>query len=96
MNWRARAKEAWAIGQKVVAAWIAHDASSTGAALAFYTNQRYAFARDGHAVVGAFERGRQAVIRSPAPHNSVVTDTFNLRGFSPAFAAINKACPGKG
>ena len=37
MNWRARAKEAWAIGQKVVAAWIAHDASSTGAALAFYT-----------------------------------------------------------
>jgi hypothetical protein len=67
-----------------------------GAALAFYTNQRYAFARDGHTVVGAFERGRQAVIRSPAPHNSVVTDTFNLRGFSPAFAAINKACPGKG
>ena len=37
MNWRARAKEAGAIGQKVVAAWIAHDASSTGAALAFYT-----------------------------------------------------------
>jgi len=37
MKFRANAKEAWAIGQKVVTAWIAHDASSTGAALAFYT-----------------------------------------------------------
>jgi membrane protein len=37
MKSKARAKEAWAIGQKVVAAWVAHDASSTGAALAFYT-----------------------------------------------------------
>jgi membrane protein len=37
MNWRGRTKESWTIGQKVVAAWILHDASSTGAALAFYT-----------------------------------------------------------
>jgi hypothetical protein len=66
------------------------------ASLAFYTAQRSAFARDGHAVVAAFERGRQALAKSPAPHNAVVTDTFNLRGFSPAYAAINKACPGKG
>jgi hypothetical protein len=64
-------------------------------ALAFYTAQRSAFARDGHAAVAAFARGRQAVAKSPAPRNVAVTDTFNLRGFSPAFAAINKACAGK-
>lgn len=67
-----------------------------GAALPFYTSQRSAFARDGHATVGAFERGRQAVARSPGPRNITVTDTFNMRGFSPAYAAINKACFGRG
>ena len=66
------------------------------AALPFYTSQRSAFARDGHAVVGAFERGRQAVAKSPGPRNIQVMDTFNLRGFSPAYAAMNKACSGKG
>ncbi len=65
-------------------------------ALPFYTSQRSAFARDGHAVVSAFERGRQAVAKSPGPRNTTITDTFNLRGFSPAYAAINKACSGKG
>ena len=67
-----------------------------GVTLPFYTAQRSAFARDGHAAVAAFERGRQAVAKSPGPRNVTVTDTFNLRGFSPAFAAINKACPVKG
>lgn len=66
------------------------------AALPFYTAQRSAFARDGRAVVAAFERGRQAVAKSPGPRNATVNDTFNLRGFSPAYAAINKACPAKG
>jgi len=37
MNWIGRGTEAWAIGKKVAAGWIAHNASSTGAALAFYT-----------------------------------------------------------
>ena len=67
-----------------------------GSVLPFYTSQRSAFARDGHAVVGAFERGRQAVAKSPGPRGTSVTDTFNLRGFSPAYAAINKACAGAG
>ncbi len=65
-------------------------------ALPFYTAQRSAFARDGHAAVAAFEKGRQAVAKSPGPRNISVTDTFNLRGFSPAFAAINKACSVRG
>lgn len=61
----------------------------------FYTAQRSAFARDGRAAVGAFQKGRQVVARSPGPKNAVVTDTFSLRGFSAAYAAIQKACPAK-
>lgn len=59
----------------------------------FYTAQRSAFARDGHAAVAAFQKGSKVVARSPGPKNSVVTDTFSLRGFSAAYAAIEKACP---
>ncbi len=66
-----------------------------GTQLAFYTAGRSAFARDGRAAVAAFAKGREAVAKSPAPHNMTVADTFSLRGFSPAYAAINKACPAK-
>ena len=65
------------------------------AQLQFYTANRSAFSRDGKAAVAAFGRGRQAVAKSPAPRNATVTDTFNLRGFTQAYAAINKACPVK-
>jgi hypothetical protein len=65
------------------------------AALDFYTAQRNAFARDGHAVVGAFQKGSRAIARSPGPKDVQVTDTFSLKGFSPAYAAIVKACPAK-
>lgn len=65
--------------------------------LAFYTAQRSAFARSGHAAVQAFEvadgRRGMAAAHSPAPHGGRVTDTFSLDGFSPAHAAIQKACP---
>lgn len=63
--------------------------------LQFYTSNRSAFSQDGKAAVTAFERGRQAVAKSPAPRNAIVTDTFSLRGFTQAYAAINKACPVK-
>jgi hypothetical protein len=62
--------------------------------LSFYTAQRSAFARDGHAAVEAFMKARQAVARSPSPRGPV-TDTFSLRGFSAAYAAIARACPAK-
>jgi len=65
------------------------------AKLEFYTAQRSAFARDGHAVVAAFNRGRQAVAHSPGPRNVPVSDTFSLRGFRDAYAAILKVCPAK-
>lgn len=65
------------------------------AQLPFYTANRSAFARDGRAAVAAFGRGRQAVARSPAPRAPSVADTFSLRGFTPAYAAINKACPAR-
>jgi hypothetical protein len=63
--------------------------------MSFYTAQRSAFARDGHEAVAAFQKGRQAVAKGPGPRNAPVTDTFSLRGFSAAYAAINKACPPK-
>jgi len=65
------------------------------AQLAFYTANRSAFARDGHAAVTAFEKGRQAVAKSPGPRKATISDSFSLRGFNPAYAAINKACPAK-
>ena len=65
------------------------------AGLDFYTSQRNAFARDGKAVVGAFEKGNRAIARSPGPNGQQVTDTFSLKGFSAAYQAITKACPAK-
>jgi invasion associated locus B (IalB) protein len=61
--------------------------------LDFYTSGRNAFARDGKAAVTAFGKGSRAIARSPAPKE--VTDTFSLKGFGQAYAAIVKACPAK-
>ena len=66
-----------------------------GVTLPFYTAGRSAFARDGRAAVALFNRGRQAVAKSPGPRGQAVSDTFSLRGFSQAYAAITKACPAK-
>jgi hypothetical protein len=63
------------------------------AGLEFYTSGRNAFARDGKAAVSAFAKGSRAIARSPGPKE--VTDTFSLKGFGAAYAAIVKACPGK-
>ncbi len=63
--------------------------------LGFYTSARSAFARDGHAATVAFTAARTAVAKSPGPRNTAVSDTFSLRGFTAAYAAINKACPAK-
>jgi len=60
----------------------------------FYTAQRSAFARDGHAAVIAFEKAGRVIAKSPGPKGPV-TDVFSLRGFSAAYAAIGKACPPK-
>jgi invasion protein IalB len=59
----------------------------------FYTAQRSAFSRDGHATAQAFLKGLQVVATSPAPKNAQVIDTFSLKGFNAAYAAIVKACP---
>jgi hypothetical protein len=58
-----------------------------------YTAQRSAFARDGHAVVQAMHRGKQALARAPGPKGAEVADTFSLRGFTAAYNAIVKRCP---
>ena len=62
----------------------------------FYTSQRSAFSRDGHITVAALLKSHEAVARGPGPHGApVVTDSFSLRGFEAAYAAISKACPAK-
>ena len=61
--------------------------------LDFYTAQRSAFSRDGHATVQGFLKGKQIVATSPAPRSAQVADTFSLKGFNAAYAAIVKACP---
>ncbi len=58
-----------------------------------YTAQRSAFARDGHAAARAMEHGKQAVAHLPGPKSADVADTFSLKGFAPAYAAIVKRCP---
>lgn len=66
------------------------------AGLDFYTAQGDAFARDGKAAVAAFQRGDMALARSPGPREGqMVVDTFSLKGFSAAYAAINKECPAR-
>ena len=63
--------------------------------LDFYTSQRNAFARDGKAVIAAFGHGARAIARGPGPKTGQVTDTFSLKGFAAANAAVLKACPPK-
>jgi hypothetical protein len=72
-------------------AFVTVQADQSG--LDFYTSQRAAFARNGHAAVQAFQKAGRAVAYSPGPHEVKVTDTFSLKGFSAAYAAISKACP---
>lgn len=64
--------------------------------LPFYTDGDMAFARNGTAAVAAFRAGSEAVVRGPRaagrPRGTVV-DTFSLRGFTAAHAAINRECP---
>ena len=58
-----------------------------------YTSGRSAFAREGAAAVAAMQKGRGVVSRSPGPNKSQIVDSFSLKGFSQAYAAIVKACP---
>jgi len=62
---------------------------------AFYTAQRYAFARDRQAVVAVLQKSSTITARSPVPKAADMIDSFSLKGFKAAYEAINKACPGK-
>lgn len=64
------------------------------ARVAFYTdNKRNAFARDGHAAIAALGHGSRAVVHASGPRAAEVTDSFSLRGFTAAYAAVARACP---
>ena len=43
--------------------------------------------------IQGFLKGRQLLATSPGPKNAMVKDSFSLRGFNAAYAAIVKACP---
>ncbi|MGC8468874.1 MAG: invasion associated locus B family protein [Acetobacteraceae bacterium] len=61
-----------------------------------YTASDAAFARDGAAAVRAFELGVTAETVGPAADGKArITDDFSLDGFTAAYKAILKACPGK-
>ena len=77
------------------AASAAVAVQADAASFEFYTNQRSAFSRDGHATVLAFQKAQKVVARSPGPKNAPVSDSFSLKGFTAAYAAITKACPAK-
>jgi hypothetical protein len=66
-----------------------------GATFEFYTAKRSAFARDGHAAVAALLKAAKVTAKSPGPRNAEVSDSFGLKGFDRAYAAINRECPGK-
>lgn len=70
------------------------EAQVEGTRLPFYTAGRSAFARDGKAVVAAFQKGREVVARATVAKGQVA-DTFSLRGFAAAYAAIAKECPAR-
>ena len=61
--------------------------------LEFYTSQRAAFARNGRSAVAAFGNSGRAIARSPGQRDEKIVDTFSLKGFKAAHAAIGKACP---
>lgn len=69
--------------------------SVDGTAHDFYAAQRSAFARDGKAAVQGFLKGKIVLVRSPNAKSGVISDSFSLKGFAAAYAAINKACPQK-
>ena len=69
--------------------------SVDNAAVDFYPDGRYAFARDGKVAVQAFLKGNNVQVRSPNAKSGTVTDAFSLKGFAAAYAAISKACPQK-
>lgn len=71
-----------------------------GGALEFYVAQRSAFARDGKASVASLQKtagqkNATATMKSQGPKNVIVSDSFSLKGFTAAYAAIGRACPAK-
>lgn len=92
---RVAARDAVSIGAGFAyAANAAVIVQADSAALDFYTAQRSAFAREGKQAIAAFQKAATAIAKSPGPKGPVA-DSFSLKGFTPAYAAITKACPPK-
>jgi invasion protein IalB len=47
------------------------------------------------ALVAAMRAGKQMIVKGTSSRGTLTTDTYSLVGFTQAYNAINKACPGK-
>ena len=61
----------------------------------FYTSGSSAFSRDGSALVGPMKNGSELSSVAPGPGRGSTTNHFSLKGFTAAYDAIVKACPGR-
>jgi hypothetical protein len=64
-----------------------------GTRMLFYIAGRSAFAHDNAAAIASFGHESSVTARLPGPRGVTATDRFSLKGFSTAYAALNKTCP---
>ncbi len=66
-----------------------------GRTFALFTDKDTAWARekrDETALVNAMKAGRAMIVRGTSSRGTLTTDTYSLKGFTAAYAAIGKAC----
>jgi invasion protein IalB len=64
-----------------------------GTKMLFYIAGRSAFARDNAAAIATFGHESSVTAKLAGPKGISATDHFSLKGFSGAYAAMEKACP---
>lgn len=60
-----------------------------------FTDGGYAWARDSdtdHAIVAAMKAGITMIVTGTSSRDTLTTDTYSLKGFTAAYAAISNAC----
>jgi len=66
-----------------------------GQKFTLFTDKDSAWARDDatdKALVQAMIKGKSMVVKGASEHDTATVDTYSLKGFSKAYAAINQAC----
>ncbi len=66
-----------------------------GQKFSLFTDKNSAWARDAetdHRLVAAMRKGSTMTVKGSSERGTATTDTYSLKGFSKAYAAINAAC----